>query len=74
MSQHGCSPWNVCVTEIDYTNESVWHARILYKLKQINLNCNMYQYIQNLSCEKQGKPYSSDMGHESVIALLQILI
>ena len=51
--------------------DSVWHARLLYKLKNIGITGMMFQYFKNLLseiciCTRVGKTYSSnktiDMG------------
>ena len=61
------------------TIDSVWHARLLYKLKNIGITDMMFQYFKNFLserciCTRVGKTYSSnktiDMGipQGSVIA------
>ena len=67
--------------------DNVWHARLLYKLKNVEIKGMMFQYIKNFLserciCTRVGKTYSSikniDMGipQGSVIApiLFSILI
>ena len=65
--------------------DRVWHARLLYKLRNIGISGNMYDYIRNFLesrniCTRIGKTYSSsrkiDMGipQGSVIAPLLFTI
>ena len=67
--------------------DSVWHARLLYKLKNIGITGMMFQYFKNVLseiciCARVGKTYSSnktiDMGipQGSIIApiLFNIII
>ena len=54
--------WNTADVKKAYDN--VWHARLLYKLKNIGITGMMFQYFKNflsekIICTRVGKTYSS---------------